>query len=96
LPENSIKNGVDAGKNLVDQARYARAGGKKITLAGEVKLTAGLTQNDAEKLCLAELKNRADAASSKRVYELASEKTTIANHGGTEVVGCEILIYVWN
>jgi hypothetical protein len=96
LPENSVKNGVDAGKNLVDQARYVHSGGKKITLATEVKLTADITQSNAEKLCLAELRNRATAASSKRPYELVSEKTSIANRSGTEVVGCEISVYVWN
>lgn len=96
LPEESIQQGVDAGKNLIDQAKLARAGGKKMTLATEVKLAAAANQAAAEQTCLSELKTRATKASSKRAYELVSEKTHLGKRDELEVIGCEILIYVWN
>lgn len=96
LPEDSLQHGVDAGQKLIDQAKLARAGGKKMTLATEVKLTPAVNQGAAEQACLAELKTRATQASSKRAYELVSEKTHLAKRDGLEVIGCEILIYVWN
>ena len=96
LPEDSIQHSVDAGKNLIDQAKLARAGGKKMTLASEVKLSAAATQKAAEQACLAELKTRAAQASSKRAYELVSEKTHLGKTDGIEIIGCEFLIYVWN
>ena len=96
LPENSIQHGVDAGKQLIDQAKLARAGGKKMTLATEVKLSAAANQALAEQACLSELKTRATAASPKRAYELVSEKTHLGKNEGLEIIGCEVLIYVWN
>jgi|GEM_PF-3479049 len=96
LPEHSIERGVDAGKDLIDQAKLARSGGKKMTLATEVKLSSAPQQAAAEQACLAELTARATAASSKRSYEQVSQKTFLAKRDGIDVVGCEILIYTWN
>lgn len=96
LPEDSIQHSVDAGKSLIDQAKFSRSGGKKMTLANEVKLTAGVEQLVARQACLAELTARAQEASSRRAYEVVSEKTHLGKRDALEFIGCELVVYVWN
>lgn len=95
LPENSIKNSVEAGKNLIDEAKVKSSGGKKIALSTEYKVEAGQTRPEAEKACLSEIKARASEASPKRNYELVTEKTRLGKNGEAAVVTCEIAAFVW-
>lgn len=95
LPENSIKNSVEAGKNLIDEAKVKSSGGKKMALSSEYKIETGQTRPEAEKACLSEIKARANEASPKRNYELVNEKTRLGKNGEATTLTCEISVFVW-
>lgn len=96
LPEDAVKNSFKAGKNLYDEAKLKRQGGKKRELSRQVMLEEYANRTDAEDECLQNLKSKIFSESTDKAPVIVSEKIIVVDGVANNTIECQVVGYVWS
>ncbi len=95
LPEDSVKNGISAAKNMYNESSLKRSGGVKKVYLREVVLNAYSSEQEAERACFANLMGRATSESPIREPIIISERAALRQNNQDTVLECQYEAYIW-
>ncbi len=95
LPEDTVQNSIDAGKNLYTEYKLEKSGGEKREFSKQLVIADFDSTTEAETACLSELKLNVTKQSVKKAPEFLSEKLVVVPESNGSILECRIEAYVW-
>ena len=96
LPEDAVKNSIKAGKNIYDESKLKRQGGKKREYSKQVLVSDFPNRDESEQECFKELKYKLSSESNRRQAVIVSERVIIVDGVENNVIECQLVGFVWS